>query len=264
MNYNGIDGLLNTTDNMEVIVNNDKKDGDVITLNGVDWFNFNGIIASKLYASGDHWVGIGANTEHLKICRRDGAMHYLYRQEGTIWNYYHFLKIRWEGYTWYSQTAATYALKYEFVLISNGDMFLNVIQTPTNAGYIGTSTFTCGNNIINLDIPINSTPQISFYHQDAEGKTWNAVYEKMNVQAPYDRKYLLKDNIGKYYTIQENALTEIQVSTLNAQVFKDFGMDTKSDVNLIKTIANPKLLYWQDSQDSLPDMIVNVTAIPPD
>lgn len=264
MNYKGIDGLLNTIDNMEVIVNNVRHDDDSVTVTGVDWFKFNNAVTTNMYASGNHWIGIGANTEHLKICRRDGTMYYLYRQEGTIWNYYRFLKIRWEGYTYLSSTSSEYSLKYEFILISNGDMFLNVIQTPTNGSYIGSSTFTCGNNTISLDIPINSAPQISFYHQDSEGKMWNVVYEKMNVQLPYDCKYLLKDNAGKYYTIKENALTEIQVSALNAQVFKDFGVDTQPDGNLIKTIANPKLLYWQDSQEPLLPMTVNIIAIPPD
>ena len=63
--------------------NNVKNDDSTITISGVDWFKFNGVTASNIYASGNHWIGIGTNSEQLKVCRRDGAMYSLYSQEGV-------------------------------------------------------------------------------------------------------------------------------------------------------------------------------------
>ena len=96
-NFSSLTLLLNTTEGMTVLRNNVAQDDGVDTIVGVDWFKFNNITASNIYASGNSFIGFGANAEHLKVCRRDTKMFYLYRQEGTIGNT-KFLKIRWEGY----------------------------------------------------------------------------------------------------------------------------------------------------------------------
>lgn len=260
MDYDGIDDLLNTTANMEILVNNSKKDDNTITVSGVDWFKYNGVTAATLYASGNHWIGIGASTEDLKVCRRDGAMYYLYRQEGTVWGSIKFLKIRWEGYTYYSSTSASYVLKYEFFLFDTGDMFLNVIQTPTNSGYIGTSSLTCGAENIALDIPINSSPMICFDHQDETGSSWAVRYEKMVIEPPWERRYLIRDG-RDYYTVLDGLLSLLDITELTAQVFRENGLDTPPDISLMNGFASPVLLFWQDGGVK-PELTAAITAIP--
>lgn len=157
--------LLNTTDGMTVLRNNSGQDDGTDSVSGVDWFTFNGTVASTIYVNGNSWVGFGASSEHLKVCRRDGKMWYLYRQEGTVGSK-KFLKLRWEGYSRYNYTSSTYALKWELFLFDDGGMYLNVIDVPDDSSYVGTSTLTCGSNTINIPITLSTPVSYSLLLED--------------------------------------------------------------------------------------------------
>lgn len=171
------DSLLNTTAGMTAIVSNTKHDDDVINVTGVDWFTYAGKTASTIYVSGNNFIGFGQNAEQLKIWRRDGAIYYVYRQEGTLTSGKRFLKIRVEGYVYYSSTSSSYALKYEVFLIEGQTLFINVVQRPTSSSYTGTSSITDGNNTTNLNISVSSTVPISILVKNA-GVSQEIVYEK--------------------------------------------------------------------------------------
>lgn len=171
------DSLLNTTAGMTAIVNNVKHDDDVVSVTGVDWFTYAGKTASTIYVSGNNFIGFGQNAEQLKIWRRDGAIYYVYRQEGTLTSGKRFLKIRVEGYVYYSSTASSYALKYEVFLIEGQTLFVNVIQKPTNSSYTGTSSITDGKTTTSLNISISSTVPISILVKNA-GVSQEIAYEK--------------------------------------------------------------------------------------
>lgn len=74
-------------------------------------------------------------------------------------------------------------------------------------------------------------------------------------------KFLIQ-NEDKYYTISDASLSEVSLTELNAQAFKDYGFDELPDGTLLTTLLHPKLLYWQDSEEELPNIIAKVTAIP--
>lgn len=150
-NISKLSKYLNTTNGMECLVNNIKKGVEVTTMDGVDWFLYNGTVASKLYVSGYQWIGFGSAAVHLTVCRCDGAMYYLYRQEGEV-NGSRFLKIRWEGYTHKLSQEEQYALKFEVFLLDSGVIFLNIVQIPTNSSYLGVSFLFCGNQRLSLDV----------------------------------------------------------------------------------------------------------------
>ena len=171
------DNLLNTTTGMTAIVSNTKHDDDVINVTGVDWFTYAGKTASTIYVSGNNFIGFGQNAEQLKIWRRDGAIYYVYRQEGTLTSGKRFLKIRVEGYVYYSSTSSSYALKYEVFLIEGQTLFINVVQRPTSSSYTGTSSITDGNNTTNLNISVSSTVPISILVKNA-GVSQKISYEK--------------------------------------------------------------------------------------
>lgn len=171
------DSLLNTTAGMTAIVSNTKHDDDVINVTGVNWFTYAGKTASTIYVSGNNFIGFGQNAEQLKIWRRDGAIYYVYRQEGTLTSGKRFLKIRVEGYVYYSSTSSSYALKYEVFLIEGQTLFINVVQRPTSSSYTGTSSITDGNNTTNLNISVSSTVPISILVKNA-GVSQEIVYEK--------------------------------------------------------------------------------------
>lgn len=171
------DSLLNTTAGMTAIVNNAKHDDDVVSVTGVDWFTYAGKTASTIYVSGNNFIGFGQNAEQLKIWRRDGTIYYVYRQEGTLTSGKRFLKIRVEGYVYYSSTSSSYALKYEIFLIEEQTLFINVAQRPTSSSYTGTSSITDGNSTTNLNISVSSTVPISILVKNA-GVSQEITYKK--------------------------------------------------------------------------------------
>lgn len=171
------DSLLNTTTGMTAVVNNAKHDDDVVSVTGVDWFTYAGKTASTIYVSGNNFIGFGQKAEQLKIWRRDGAVYYIYRQEGTLASGKRFLKIRVEGYVYYSSTSSSYALKYEVFLIEGQTLFINVIQKPTNSSYTGTSSITDGKTTTSLNISVVSAVPISILVKNA-GVSQTVSYEK--------------------------------------------------------------------------------------
>jgi hypothetical protein len=100
--YFSIQEVLSGTDNMTITRNNSGNDDGTDTLTGVSWFTYNGVTAANIYVNGNSWMGIGTNAEQVKVHRRDAKVWTIRREEGTIYGYYHFLRIRWEGYTNYS------------------------------------------------------------------------------------------------------------------------------------------------------------------
>ena len=171
------DSLLNTTAGMTAIVNNKKHDDDVVSVTGVGWFTYAGKTASTIYVSGNNFIGFGQNAEQLKIWRRDGAIYYVYRQEGTLTSGKRFLKIRVEGYVYYSSTSSSYALKYEVFLIEGQTLFINVVQRPTSSSYTGTSSITDGKTTTNLTLSVSSTVPVSILVKNA-GVSQAVSYEK--------------------------------------------------------------------------------------
>ena len=87
-NYDSIEEMLNTTENMQHLVVSSPHDDDTMTFTGVDWFMFNGIEVATLYVSGNSWVGLGINAEQLLVCRRDTKMWDFYREEATLFGVY--------------------------------------------------------------------------------------------------------------------------------------------------------------------------------
>ena len=264
--FNGIGNLLNTTEGMTAVSNNSRNDDSTVSFTGVSWFHFNSLTCETMYYSGNAWIGFGSSSENLQVCRRDAANYSFYRQEGTLFNYYSFLKLRWEGYTIYSSTDVSCRLIYELFLISDGRMFLYVIQSPTDSSVLGYSQLNCGGNTYSLTIGVNSTCPISYTFtptDPATGAAWTAANEMIVVTAPYDRKYLASDKSGKFYTVTNGALVELTgITALSAAIFKESGIDAAPDGNLIKALINPVIYFWQDSADPLPALTAAVTAIP--
>ena len=201
--YDSVGAMMNTTENMEHLVINTRHDDDVIQFVGADWFNFNGTPISNIFVSGNSFIGLGTNAEHLLVCRRDAAMYDFYREEGSLFGAYRFLKIRWEGYAQYNNISEDVRLVYEWVFFETGDMFLNIIKAPNATGYLGTNRINGG---MNADFTIVVTQQqyISFYHKDDKGKMFDIEYSIIDLAPPFERKYLLSDKYNKFYRLMHN------------------------------------------------------------
>ncbi|MCR0567438.1 hypothetical protein MKC54_05285 [[Clostridium] innocuum] len=263
MNYGHIEDAMNTITDMEVIRNNTKQDDGVDKLVGVDWFKFNNKVCDFIYASGNSYIGFGSNTSHLKVCNRDGAMYYLYRQEATLYGFYKFLKIRWEGYTRYNYTSIEYKTVYELFMFDTGDMFLNLINVPTSTSYIGTSTILSNNSNISLGIKAATPDVISFYQMDENGVSWDVKHEILNIEIPYDSRYLVRSE-GKYYTLMNGALSEIVVDVINAETFQNHGFVKPESFDFMINMGNPDLLNWVDTDLPLDDIALRYQAVPAD
>lgn len=221
------DSLLDTTAGMTAVVNNKKHDDDVVSVTGVDWFTYAGKTASTIYVSGNNFIGFGRNAEQLKICRSDGAVYYIYRQEGTLTSGKRFLKIRVEGYTHFSYTSSLYKLKYEVFLIEGQTLFINVVDISSNNGNTVTSSITDGKTTINLNISVSSKKPISILVRNA-GVAQIVSYEK------FVDTYITGITVSKmpdkatYYQGELFDATGLEVS----KTYSDGALETITDYEL--------------------------------
>lgn len=202
-NYESLEEMLSTTENMEHLVVSSGHDDDTMTFAGVDWFMFNGVKVSTLYVSGNSWIGLGVNAEQLLVCRRDAKMWDFYREEATLFGTYRVLKIRWEGYAQYNSTSSDVRLIYEWFFFETGDIMLNLIQPPTNSGYLGSNRIN-GSVNQNYNVTAGVSEYVSLYHQDDTGTAYTIQYELLDINPPYERRYLLSDKDGKYYRTEHD------------------------------------------------------------
>ena len=200
-----LEDLLGTTEGMTVIRNNSKNDGGKDTISGVDWFVFDGNTASKIYVSGDNFISFNNTTEHIKICRRDGATYYVYSQAGKLDDGRRFFKIRVGGYTYWSSTDAQYALKYELFLFDDNSMFLNILQAPTNTSYLGTSELLYGTTHVPFTVEAGKAQVFSFYTTDAAlGKPWTVKTEYHEFLKPVMVDYITASPTKREYSLGDS------------------------------------------------------------
>ena len=237
---------LNTTEGMDFI-SNGYNDDSTYSTTGLTDFLFNGIAASTIYISSNHWFGLGSNTEQLRVLRRDGCSTAIYRQQGMCSNGLEFLKIRFEGYTVYNNRVEANRLIFELFLLGNNDMFLNVIQTPTS-GNTGTSDLICGSTTTPLTLADSTGTgggtMVSFYHNDELGKNWNIVYGMYEGTGSDSYGYLLNLE-DVFYTITDGELVPLEIDNPTAAMFYKYGSQEKPSEELLTPLANPTIYLWK-------------------
>lgn len=263
------DSLLNTTAGMTAIVNNVKHDDDVVSVTGVDWFTYAGKTASTIYVSGNNFIGFGQNAEQLKIWYRNGAIYYVYRQEGTLASGKRFLKIRVEGYVYYSSTSSAYALKYEVFLIEGQTLFINVVQIPIGSSYTGTSSITDGKTTTNLNISVSSTVPISILVKNA-GISQEISYEKYSdliiasisvSKMPDKTMYYQKEFFDK--TGLEISGTTSTGETVSVTDYELSGFDSSSaGAKTITVTASGKTTTFEITVSEASITAISVTTMP--
>ena len=240
VDYGTVDEILETTENMTFIRNNSLNDDGTDVVTGVDWFQFNGKAATKLYISGNSWVGIGENAEQLKIVRRDADLMTLRREEGTLWGTYRFLRIRWEGYSVHNNRTDATRLIWDVVFFDTGEICVRFETVPTNSNYLAASSLVVGGSTIEF-VPL-SGKTISFKPKDTAGKTFELRDHAPVFLDPYNRRYLITDATGNLYTIAEGALQKLVETELTAEVFETYGVQDIPDGNLLLTLKDPTIL----------------------
>ncbi|RHS64289.1 hypothetical protein DW958_10100 [Ruminococcus sp. AM46-18] len=284
--------LVNTATGMQLIRNNYKQDDGTDILEGVNWFKFNNATVDKLYINGNNWVGFGTSTEQLKVCNRDGAIWNIYRLETALDDGTKLLKIRVEGYTYYSASGTHESqIQYELFLFDNGDMYLNVIQSPASTStYAGTSSLICNNKTTNLSLN-GATPekpvQVSFLHQDDSGLDWEIAYRAYKfvkltgisvTTLPNKTRYKVKESFdstgmivtanfddGSSETVTKYTLTQPDMTTSGTKTITvtSENKNTSFDIlvvdvtEIIVTTLPSKTRYYEDDTFSSDGIVVS-------
>ena len=71
-------------------------------------------------------------------------------------------------------------------------------------------------------------------------------------------KYLIESE-GNYYTIEQGAVSDIG-TTLNAQLFADYGLDDIPDWEDYESLTDPSILCWNDTEEKT--MLATVQGVP--
>lgn len=240
--------------NMTVLVNNQSYDDDSYTAIGASWFTFKDVVASSIYINGNSWFGFGSATEHLKVNRRDAKMWYLYREEGTLYNYFNFLKFRWKGYSRYNQTSSAYAIEYDVILWDTGDISLHMVSIPTsyNTGtyqLVASSTYT---------YTVSTTaPDVTFKKTDSGFEVQNSL---IAFEKPYETRFLFRDGTT-IYTVANGILSSLGVVEITSDLFLNSGVEELPEFSLLTGLSNPEILYW--GSDKAPDITgIRITGTP--
>jgi hypothetical protein len=257
INYNSIEEILSAgTTNMEVLRNNAQNDDGKDTIVGVDWFTFNGTVASTIYASGNSWIGFGSSSEHLKVNRIDGAMWSLYREEGTLFDYYKFLKIRWKGYSYYNQTSSSYAVEYDVILWDTGDISLHMVSIPTSNN-TGTYSLTAG---ATYSYTVStSNPNVTFTKTDNGFTISNNIIELKPFPT---RRYLIRTN-DTLYTITDGTLSALSTTELTSNTFLTYGLPRLTYEVISNCESNSEVLVWYDNIEYFTPTGIAIKGIPP-
>lgn len=252
---------MNSTSGMSTLATN--NDDGTYSISNTMNFVFNGTAVSTIYVSSNNWYGFGSSSEHLKIMRRDGYASYIYYQKGSLREGLDFLKIRYSGYTVYNSKTTSNRLIYEVFLLSNNDIFINLIQTPTSSN-TGTSSLLCGSNTTSLSL-VDSTgsgggKKVTLLANGESGTAYTVEYRTYQEPNVDTECYLLRlEDI--YYTIVDGVLTPLEETELTPSVFLKYGFSEVPTGELFVTLQNPHLYFWR-SDTTRKEFIANLIAEP--
>ena len=94
---------------------------------------------TTIYLSGNSYMGFNANSENLKVNRRDTYINKYAYQLIEVGNS-QVLKVRWEGWSPYSSRTDPYKYIWEVFLVDNGDVFLHLASKGNNTRFDGIFT----------------------------------------------------------------------------------------------------------------------------
>ena len=99
--------------------------------------------------------------------------------------------------------------------------------------------------------------------QSADSDAGAVGYIKFfGMTTPYEKKYLIRSG-STVYTVEDSALSALTETEVTASLFRTYGMDNLPDGDLLMGLTDPEVLYWQDSEDEMPELTLTVTGSPP-
>ena len=255
--YDSVQAIIDAgTTKMTCLVNNVGYDDNYYTIsNPPSWLKYNGVIPTAIYASGNSWFGIGSTTEHIKFNRRDTKMWYLWSEEGTLYNYYRFYKLRWRGYAHYSQS---YWLEWELIFFETGDLMIRLVTQPSS--YWDGSFNIVASQTYTYTKPTMASPYVSFYSQNQDHSVFQIRYELISIE--YPSRWLIEDE-GVFYSIEDGELNPLPITELTGDNFEEYGKFDVPDGSLLLPLVQPKLHKWNDGEGGIqPRITTHLTAVP--
>lgn len=239
MNYDSVQAILNVEDTyMMTRLYDDHMDEGSIKIENINWFIFNNEICNKIYINANSYIGFNSDTKHLCVNQRDGAVGTIFKEEGTLNNFFKFLRIRWEGYSHYSKLFYQYYLQYDVILWDTGDISLHMIKIPSSYNN-GTYALITNESTYNYTVS-NSSLDVTFKKNEFGYEVSSNIIDLKILPV----RYLISSN-NTYYTVINNLLGELtDINELTADTFLKYGILEIPSYNLLSTLLNPKLLYW--------------------
>lgn len=246
--YDSVEKIFNTgTNRLTRLINNSAYDDNSYTISNVPaWLKFNNIRVTKIYANGNSYIGVNSETGHINFNNRDTKMYYLWTEENKLYDYYNFYRIRWRGYSQYNNTGTSYLQDWEVVFFDTGDICIHAIKIPTS-NYNGTNSIVASQTYSYTALTVEN-PFVSFYSLDENNTKFNKVQSIIELELPYDKKYLVRAG-GKVYTITDGALVELSQTEITSDLFRASGVDEIPSGDLLKTLVDSEVLYWIDTNE---------------
>lgn len=214
-----------------------RYDDNTLTLPDIGFdFYYNGTNSrSKIYVSGNSWVGFGSSQENLKINRRDTScnnLYYLKEQE----NGRDVFRIRWEGNSYYSSWG-TNDLVWELILYDDNTMVLIIEAIPNS----GTNSFDTKGSVTSLILE-NNKSYVMFPNSEL-GKNYTiqeGSYRQTTV------KYLIDDGVNGIKAWDGATWSKVSDGPVTESIMMSFGCELLPPDRTGLILTNPVLLFWTD------------------
>lgn len=275
-----------TTDNMTNYLN-EKNDDGYVTIPMPYWVYLNNTKINNLLVNGNSYIGFNSNIKNIAINQRDCAVWKVDKEEGILLKSNRFVRVRWEGYSFYNTTAESEKMIYDIFIFDNGNIMINLLDQPSTF-LIDQCYFSIGDKIYNFPNISESNSFVSLYTEDTTSNIYEVEYEEILMQPYIENKYLLQVD-DKIFTYQNGKATEITLDmvketyenpdeitevTINAKLYQDFGMGFSKlfNTNLTQMISELfelyptgvfNLLHWQEENDITIASSGLITATPP-
>lgn len=257
MNYNNLDALIADNENFtEKPLDNSKNDMGRTQLTGTDWFKFNSKTVAYIITDGDGRIYLSDSTSYnrysvLNVNQSDMAAWNTWRQEGTIGGIYKFVRVRWDGYSYYSKTSDECHLTFDVILMSNNRIYLYISDWPSDY-----NTGTCsliwasstGSSVTYT--PTADGDKFTFIPADDNGTSWT-VESGFNEPEYPDIRYLFRNSAGRIYSLKSGSPEVLTETALTAELFKTYGVDNLPTYSAYNSLGDLSILRWCEKDAGL-------------
>ncbi len=140
--------------------------------NSYQIFYYNANLITSIVYSGNSYIGLNGNSEHIKYNRRDTYVNTFYYQLLKL-GPLKAIKLRWRGWAPYNSRDNAHLYDWEVFLFNNGDGMIVWCSDGGAVSWDGSFNF-LGQTYTR---PTKEKPYVSFYRQNELGTQWEVDYD---------------------------------------------------------------------------------------